>query len=134
MTLIPIIDISIIIIGFSAWIRSGNRWRIPTNRSAIHLFRRWRLGFCFNFLLSAARGPAQSTLFAQAQVVERPGVTGIAHLFEHMMFKGTPTIGASDYRAESRTITEFDGIHTELRLEETALIDRRSMIGCRRLS
>src|SRR5690606_27071248 len=24
---------------------------------------------------------------------ERPGITGIAHLFEHMMFKGTPTLG-----------------------------------------
>ncbi|HMA17229.1 MAG TPA: insulinase family protein, partial [Thermoanaerobaculia bacterium] len=22
---------------------------------------------------------------------ERPGITGISHLFEHMMFKGTPT-------------------------------------------
>src|SRR5512141_1109570 len=28
---------------------------------------------------------------------ERPGMTGIAHLFEHMMFKGTPTIGTKDY-------------------------------------
>src|SRR6476469_2655687 len=26
---------------------------------------------------------------------ERPGITGIAHLFEHMMFKGTPTIGTT---------------------------------------
>ncbi|MGI8965402.1 MAG: insulinase family protein, partial [Limisphaerales bacterium] len=27
---------------------------------------------------------------------ERPGITGIAHLFEHMMFKGTPTIGTKN--------------------------------------
>ena len=27
---------------------------------------------------------------------ERPGITGIAHLFEHMMFKGTPTLGTKD--------------------------------------
>ena len=26
---------------------------------------------------------------------ERPGITGIAHLFEHMMFKGTPVIGTT---------------------------------------
>src|SRR5690348_12177391 len=26
-------------------------------------------------------------------VNERPGITGISHLFEHMMFKGTQTIG-----------------------------------------
>jgi len=30
-------------------------------------------------------------------VNERPGITGISHLFEHMMFKGTRTIGTSDY-------------------------------------
>src|ERR1044071_8098846 len=29
---------------------------------------------------------------------ERPGITGIAHLFEHMMFKGTPTIGTKNYQ------------------------------------
>ena len=27
---------------------------------------------------------------------ERPVVTGVAHLFEHMMFKGTHTIGTTD--------------------------------------
>jgi len=27
---------------------------------------------------------------------ERPGITGIAYLFEHMMFKGTPTIGTKN--------------------------------------
>jgi predicted Zn-dependent peptidase len=27
---------------------------------------------------------------------ERPGITGIAHLFEHMMFKGTRTIGTTN--------------------------------------
>lgn len=27
---------------------------------------------------------------------ERPGITGISHFFEHMMFKGTNTIGTSD--------------------------------------
>jgi predicted Zn-dependent peptidase len=31
---------------------------------------------------------------------ERPGITGIAHLFEHMMFKGTPTIGTKDYKKD----------------------------------
>jgi predicted Zn-dependent peptidase len=29
-------------------------------------------------------------------VNERPGITGISHFFEHMMFKGTKTIGTSD--------------------------------------
>src|SRR6185369_10482630 len=35
---------------------------------------------------------------------ERPGITGIAHLFEHMMFKGTPTIGTKDYKKDLEII------------------------------
>src|SRR6478672_5899473 len=37
---------------------------------------------------------------------ERPGITGIAHLFEHMMFKGTPTVGTKDYKKELEIIAE----------------------------
>lgn len=35
-------------------------------------------------------------------VNERPGITGISHFFEHMMFKGTDTIGTSDAAADAR--------------------------------
>src|SRR5512134_2171078 len=37
---------------------------------------------------------------------ERPGITGISHLFEHMMFKGTPTIGTKDYKKDLAIIAE----------------------------
>jgi predicted Zn-dependent peptidase len=33
-------------------------------------------------------------------VDERPGITGVSHLFEHMMFKGTKLFGTRDYAAE----------------------------------
>lgn len=33
-------------------------------------------------------------------VDERPGITGIAHFFEHMMFKGTRTIGTRDAKKD----------------------------------
>ncbi len=45
-------------------------------------------------------------------VDERPGITGISHFFEHMMFKGTGTIGTRDpakdakYRAEQKAIRD----------------------------
>ena len=45
-------------------------------------------------------------------VNERPGVTGISHFFEHMMFKGTTTIGTRDpardaeYRREQRQVRD----------------------------
>jgi predicted Zn-dependent peptidase len=34
-------------------------------------------------------------------VNERPGITGISHFFEHMMFKGTDTIGTSNPAADA---------------------------------
>jgi predicted Zn-dependent peptidase len=34
-------------------------------------------------------------------VNERPGITGISHFFEHMMFKGTDTIGTSSPEADA---------------------------------
>ena len=45
-------------------------------------------------------------------VNERPGITGISHFFEHMMFKGTDTIGTRDperdaaLRVEQRRVRE----------------------------
>jgi predicted Zn-dependent peptidase len=41
-------------------------------------------------------------------VDEVPGITGVAHMFEHMAFKGTPTIGTSDYDAERKAMAEVD--------------------------
>ena len=54
-------------------------------------------------------------------VYERPGVTGIAHLFEHMMFKGTHAIGTDDIERDLQIISELDGIKAELRDEEEHL-------------
>lgn len=45
-------------------------------------------------------------------VNERPGITGISHFFEHMMFKGTDTIGTREpekdarYRAEQKALRD----------------------------
>src|SRR5205085_5402758 len=49
---------------------------------------------------------------------ERPGVTGIAHLFEHMMFKGTPTIGTKDYQKDLEIINKQEQLRDEMRQEE----------------
>ncbi len=39
---------------------------------------------------------------------ERIGITGAAHMLEHMMFKGTKTIGTRDYQAEVPIMEEMD--------------------------
>ena len=49
---------------------------------------------------------------------ERLGMTGIAHLFEHMMFKGTPTIGTKDYKQDLEIIAAQEHVRDEMRLEE----------------
>ena len=38
---------------------------------------------------------------------EAPGATGLAHLFEHMAFKGTPMLGAKDWPAEQPLLMEL---------------------------
>jgi predicted Zn-dependent peptidase len=52
-------------------------------------------------------------------VDEVAGITGIAHLFEHMAFKGTQTVGTRDYQAEARAMAKmdewFDAIQKEKR-------------------
>lgn len=52
---------------------------------------------------------------------ERPGITGIAHLFEHMMFKGTPTIGTKNFKQDMQIIREQEKLRDEMRSEEARM-------------
>jgi predicted Zn-dependent peptidase len=61
-------------------------------------------------------------------VNEHPGITGISHLFEHMMFKGTRTIGTKNIDENLKLIKEMDSVRAELRQEEEALI-RKARLG-----
>ena len=51
------------------------------------------------------------TFFTYADVggaQEVPGITGLAHMFEHMAFKGTPNIGTTDYAKEKVALKEVE--------------------------
>ena len=63
-------------------------------------------------------------------VNERPGLTGVAHLFEHMMFKGTHTIGTKDIDRDLEIIRQLDALRAQIRDEEETLIEkhRRGLI------
>jgi predicted Zn-dependent peptidase len=39
---------------------------------------------------------------------EVPGITGLAHMFEHMAFKGTPNIGTNDYKDEQKALAKLE--------------------------
>lgn len=55
-------------------------------------------------------------------VNERPGITGLSHLFEHMMFKGTHAVGTKNIDENLKLIKEMDDARAELRKEEQGLI------------
>ncbi len=45
---------------------------------------------------------------------EGPGSSGLSHMYEHMMFKGTKTVGTSDYEAELPFMAKIDSIDAEI--------------------
>lgn len=66
----------------------------------------------FTFATYARVGSAQ----------EVPGITGLAHMFEHMAFKGTETIGTTDYPAEKAALAEMEAAY--LAYQEARLAPR----------
>jgi predicted Zn-dependent peptidase len=58
-------------------------------------------------------------------VNEREGITGISHLFEHMMFKGTHVIGTKDIDADLRIIDEQEKVRAEMREEMKVMRERQ---------
>ncbi len=52
---------------------------------------------------------------------ETYGVTGIAHLFEHMMFKGTTHIATKDWAKEKKLIEQLDAVRAEMEKEYSKL-------------
>ena len=50
-------------------------------------------------------------------VNERPGITGISHFFEHMMFKGTNTIGTLDPKRDGEFRTAQKNLRTAMNNE-----------------
>lgn len=68
--------------------------------------------------------------FGIGGVHEREGQTGIAHLLEHMLFKGTTTIGTRDLEAELAYFDRIDSVHDTLLVAreagDTTAIERLS--------
>ena len=83
------------------------------------------------FLLVPRRGDpnvAAGWVAKVGSVNERPGITGLSHLFEHMMFKGTHAVGTSNIEQDLETIRRLDAVKAKLRQEEENLL-RRLRLG-----
>ncbi len=52
---------------------------------------------------------------------ESYGLTGMAHLFEHMMFKGTKTVGTKDWAVEKEIMAKLDAVRAEMDVEYSKL-------------
>jgi len=50
-------------------------------------------------------------------VDEVKGITGMAHLFEHMAFKGTMTVGTTDSKLEAKALAQADQAFEAMKLE-----------------
>jgi predicted Zn-dependent peptidase len=50
---------------------------------------------------------------------EVTGITGLAHIFEHMAFKGTPAIGSNNYAEERLALDHVDQAFNALRAEKS---------------
>jgi predicted Zn-dependent peptidase len=66
------------------------------------------------------RKPEQATVMAGwvakvGSANERPGTTGVAHFFEHMMLKGSRTIGTTDAARDAEIMAEQERVQEQIR-------------------
>ncbi len=59
--------------------------------------------------------------FGVGGIDEVNGITGVAHLYEHMAFKGTKTIGTKDFAQEQPLLAELDRLNGEIERERRKL-------------
>ena len=59
--------------------------------------------------------------FRVGSVDEDVGQTGLAHILEHMLFKGTPVTGTKDYAAEKPLLDRIEKLYVDFRERKWAL-------------
>ena len=65
----------------------------------------------------------EAPVFSYATVVnagnaqEVPGITGLAHMFEHMAFKGSETVGTTNYEAERAALQKVESAYNAYEVE-----------------
>ena len=64
------------------------------------------------------------TLVDAGSVQDPKGETGLAHMFEHMAFKGTPTIGTKNYAAEKVALEKVEKAYAAYRAESLKDVGR----------
>jgi predicted Zn-dependent peptidase len=73
-----------------------------------------RLDNGWTFLIAERPGAPTFSFVTVADVggaQEVPGITGLAHMFEHMAFKGTDVVGSTDFTAEQEALTAMEAAY-----------------------
>jgi predicted Zn-dependent peptidase len=66
--------------------------------------------------------------YFMGSMYEGPGTTGLSHMYEHMMFKGTKHLGTTDYRKEVPIMKKIDSLEADMtRLQQTGELFTDSM-------
>ncbi len=79
------------------------------------------LGNGMHFIVLERRGApvASMVLYANVGSANDPaGRTGLAHMFEHMAFKGTDTLGTTNWQEEQKALAEIEAIYDKLDAEK----------------
>lgn len=58
-----------------------------------------------------------ATLVDVGAAQEVPGITGLAHMFEHVAFKGTPVVGTTDWEAEREALARLEAAYQAYQAE-----------------
>ena len=100
-----------------AWARSSTEWdpaQLARNVTSFQLENGLRF-----VVLERHDSPVFSfrTYVDAGSVDEQAGQTGLAHMFEHMAFKGTNEIGTRDYGKEQKAIAKVDALFMQLYAE-----------------
>jgi len=72
----------------------------------------------------------EAPVFSYATVVnagnaqEVPGITGLAHMFEHMAFKGSTEVGTTNYEAERAALAKVETAYSAYEVEREKTIGR----------
>lgn len=85
--------------------------------------KEWRLdnGFTVLFLPREGKPFFSAVIYVDVGAVDEPlGRSGMAHLLEHMAFKGTPWIGTRDWNAERVKLIEIEEAAQKLRSEQAS--------------
>ncbi len=100
----------ICLLAFLSWSQFGHTQPIQTEKSGWKVTQNILDNGLTVLILEDQRAPVVTlqVWYRVGSRNERPGITGISHLLEHLMFRGTPTYGKGEF---SRLVQERGGRH-----------------------